>query len=181
MTNFRREKRTLGEGRFLRLVASDNWEYVERIGCRTAVVIVAVTDAGELLLVEQYRAPVAARVIELPAGLVGDAAAPETEVDAAQRELLEETGYLARAFEQLCTGPPSAGMSSEMISFYRASQLTRQHAGGGVDDEAISVHHVPLAAIEAWLAERSESGCVIDPRVYVGLYFCARSLAEHHC
>ena len=81
----------LGRGRFLRLVRRRDWEMVERAGVREIVVLVAVTPAGELLLVEQYREPVAATVIELPAGLVGDEPGREGEVmeEAARRELLE--------------------------------------------------------------------------------------------
>ena len=59
----------LAAGRFLRLVRRGTWEYAERVHPRPAVVIVAVTSAGELVLVEQFRVPLQARVIELPAGL----------------------------------------------------------------------------------------------------------------
>ena len=66
--------KTIGTGRFLRLLSRDGWEYVERPNIRGIAVIVAVTDDAKLLLVEQYRASVDRRVISLPAGLVGDPA-----------------------------------------------------------------------------------------------------------
>ena len=47
-------------------------------------------------------------------------------------------------------------------------------AGGGVDNENILVHEVPLADIDAWLNEQMAAGKSIDPRVYTGLYFLNR-------
>jgi len=67
-------RRVLCEGRFARLVAQNGWEWVERTNTSGAVVIVAVTPDRQLVLVEQYRIPLARRVVELPAGLAGDAA-----------------------------------------------------------------------------------------------------------
>src|SRR6266404_2539800 len=106
------------EGKHLRVLKRGHWEYVERIHARGAVVIAAVTEEGDLILTEQYRPPVSNRVIELPAGLAGDIAGHETEelAAAARRELLEETGYEAREMIRLAAGPPSAGLSSEMVT-----------------------------------------------------------------
>ena len=91
------EKRVLGQGRFLRLVEEGGWEFTERMGSNGVVVIVPLTDAGEIVLVEQYRPPLKCRVLELPAGLVGDKLEFEGEAfeAAALRELEEETGFLA--------------------------------------------------------------------------------------
>src|SRR5699024_7398767 len=81
----------LHEGRFLRLKRCGHWEFAERVNARAAVAIVAVTDADELVLVEQPRLPVDSAVIELPAGLVGDipGAGDEPLATAATRELEE--------------------------------------------------------------------------------------------
>ena len=91
----------LGQGRFIRLIQHGHWEYAERIQARAAVMIIPVTDDGRLVLIEQHRVPLAAKVLELPAGLVGDIAGEEDEalVTAAHRELLEETGYEAQRME----------------------------------------------------------------------------------
>ncbi len=161
----------LGEGRFLRLVRRRGWEYAERTNARAVVVIVAVTPDGRLLLTEQYREPVAAPVIELPAGLVGDRPDQPDEAlgAAARRELVEETGYDADAVEALTAGPPSAGLSSEVVTVVRATGLRRVGAGGGEAGETIRVHAVALADVPAWLAEQARAGRLVDPKVWAAL------------
>ncbi|MBI2823538.1 MAG: NUDIX hydrolase [Planctomycetia bacterium] len=172
----RPRRESLAVGRFVELVREGHWEYAHRINTTGAAVIVAVTADDCLLLVEQYRIPVGQRVIELPAGLVGDSAGDEGESieAAARRELVEETGYDAIAFHRLTSGPPSAGMSSEVATFVLATGLSRVGDGGGVHREEITVHAVPLVEAAAWLQERERHGVLVDPKVYAGLYF-----AEH--
>ena len=137
-------KQTLYEGQWLRLVRIGHWESCERTHAQgMAVIVIAVTPADEVLFVEQYRVPLGARTIEMPAGLVGDDRAEDTLVDAARRELIEETGWSAGRVEVLLTGPTSSGMSNERIAFVRARELVRVGDGGGVDDENIVVHAVP--------------------------------------
>lgn len=168
--------KTLYEGRFLRLVRRGRWEYAERVNPGGAVAIIAVTPTGELLLVEQYRAPMEHAVIELPAGLVGDEAGAATESweTAAARELEEETGWRAARFERLTVGPTTAGMSNETVILARAHDLERVGDGGGDATEDITVHAVPVAQVPAWLAEREERGLPADPKVYAGLFFIGR-------
>ena len=166
----------LHAGRHLRLVVRNGWEFVERPGIRGIVLVVAVTPEDRLLLVEQRREPVDGRVLELPAGLAGDAESPADEPleEAARRELVEETGWDANAMERLTSGPPSAGVTSEIITFFRARGLSRAGAGGGVEGEAITVHEVPLAAVEEYLREREAGGTLVDPKVWAGLWFARR-------
>ena len=79
VTDTEKRPRILAEGRFVRLLARRGWEWAERTNTSAAVVVVAVTESRQLVLVEQYRIPLSCRVIELPAGLVGDLAANKEE------------------------------------------------------------------------------------------------------
>jgi len=167
------DQRTLCGGRFLELRVRNGWEFVHRPHVSDVAVLVAVTPAGEAVFVEQYREPVQARMIEWPAGLVGDEEDRRDEhlLEAAGRELEEETGMRAKKLEVIRRGPSSGGLTSEVVTFLRASGLEKVSAGGGLDDEDITVHLVPLDEADAWLAVREREGLLIDPKVYAGLYF----------
>ena len=173
-------RQILAVGEFLELVRVGHWEYAERTNSPGAVVIVPLTDDGRLVLIEQFRIPVNARVVELPAGLMGDSWRTdrgETSESAAHRELLEETGYEAREMRVVTSGPPSAGMRSlEVVTPLLASGLTRTGRGGGVHTEQIEVHAVPLDHALCWLEERRQAGTLVDPKVYAGLYFAERAV-----
>ena len=159
-------------GRYLGLKERDRWEYAFRTNASGVVVLVPVTDAGELVLVEQYRIPVDSRVMELPAGLVGDSGdSEEAFKTAAHRELIEETGYSATHLEELLTSPSTPGMANEMITIYFASGLERVGPGGGDGNEDITVHHVPLESAVEWLHARQAEGILLDPKIYAGLFW----------
>ncbi len=163
----------LYKGKYLDLIREDNWEYVKRSTCSGIVVIVPMTHDGKVILVEQFRRPVEAQVIEWPAGLVNDKMPhdPETMEAAARRELLEETGYEAAHVSLLVEGPVSSGLSSEIITFYQALEVVKIASGGGDATESIKVHEVPLRGADLWLYEMEKKGLLVDPKVYVGLYF----------
>jgi ADP-ribose pyrophosphatase len=169
------ETRTLFNGRYLRLQQRGSWEYAERTNAGSAVIIVAVTPDDRVVFVEQFRVPVQRRSIEMPAGLVGDLGENESVEVAAQRELLEETGWRAERIEYLMAGPSSSGMSNEIIAFVRAHGLVREHAGGGDESENITVHEIPRAQAAAWLHQKMLDGFSIDPKLYAGLYFIERN------
>ncbi len=166
-------KETLFNGKFLSLVREGHWEYAERINATGAAIIVAVTPEHKLLLVEQYRIPCHARTLELPVGIIGDEPdqSGEADVEAARRELLEETGYLAEAIEPLVTGPASSGLTSETVTLFRATGLRKTGVGGGLGQEEITVYEIPLEEVAAWLAAKANSGVLVDPKVYAGLFF----------
>lgn len=166
-------RETLFTGKFLALVREGRWEYADRVNATGAAIILAVTDQQRLLLVEQYRIPCHARTIELPAGIIGDepGSGNELHAEAARRELLEETGYLAQEIEPLTTGPASSGLTSEIVTLFRASRLRKTGQGGGVEHEAITVHEIPLNEAHSWLDAKARTGILIDPKIYAALYF----------
>ena len=162
------------EGRYLRLVRRGRWEYAERTNAGHAVIVIALTPERKLLFVEQFRVPMDARTIEMPAGLVGDTRDDDTLEEAARRELLEETGWLAGDVRVLMVGPTSSGMSNELVAFVRARDLVRVHAGGGDETENITVHEVPVDDAPRWLAARMADGFAMDPKLWAGLWLLDR-------
>ncbi|QSX79790.1 NUDIX hydrolase [Agrilutibacter solisilvae] len=166
---------TLYDGQWLRMRRRGHWEFAERThGTGMAVIVIALTPDDQVLFVEQYRVPLGARTIEMPAGLVGDDHAHDTLETAARRELIEETGWDPAQVEVLLVGPTSAGMSSERIAFVRATGLRRVGEGGGVDGEGITVHSVPRAQAPAWLMARQAEGFELDLKLWAGLWMLER-------
>jgi ADP-ribose pyrophosphatase len=165
----------IAEGRFATLLSRDGWEFVRRKNASGIVLIIAMTPESKVLFVEQFRPPVAARVIELPAGLAGDIQGQEDEdlAVAAHRELEEETGYRAEHMERITEGPISAGLSDELITIFLGKNLERVGPGGGDESEDITIHEVPLSDVNEWLESQQRSGVLVDPKVYAGLYFLA--------
>jgi ADP-ribose pyrophosphatase len=171
---------TLANGKHLRLLRRRGWEYVERCDIAGVVAIVALTAEQQLVLVEQYRPPVGSNVIELPAGLAGDS--PQTDGEplerAARRELWEETGFRAGSMRCLFTGPSSAGLSSEQLTFFLTLDARREGAGGGDAGEQITVHTVALEQVPAWLDRQAAQGRAIDLKIYAGLFAAHNALKQ---
>ena len=169
-------RRVIAEGKFIRLLDVDGWEYAERKNARGVVAIIAITSDERIILTEQRRTAVGCPVIDLPAGLAGDDASNKDEplANAAHRELIEETGYEATDMQGLATTPPSPGLTSELVTFFRAEGLKKVGAGGGVDNEGITVHEVPLAELEKFLAEHRAKSKLIDVKIYAGLYLAKK-------
>jgi ADP-ribose pyrophosphatase len=163
------------EGKYLRLMKKGRWEYAERTNAGNAVIVIAVTPEDKLLFVEQFRVPMGAPTIEMPAGLVGDTDASDTLEEAARRELLEETGWLADEVTVLMVGPTSSGMSNEVVAFVRARGLRRINAGGGDETEDITVHEVPVADAPRWLAAKTAAGYGMDAKLWAGLWLIDRN------
>ena len=155
------------QGRFITARKRGKWEYVSRARGIRAVVILAIDAENHVLLVEQFRVPLDRPCIELPAGLVGDsdAYADEDVLTAAARELEEETGYRAARLEAIGEFHSSPGMISESFTLVRAHDLAQVGPGGGTDNENITVHRTPLAALPAAIAQWRERGLAIDVRL----------------
>jgi ADP-ribose pyrophosphatase len=145
-----------------------------------AVGIVAVDEDDRVLLVFQYRHPVRRKLWEPPAGLLDDEAEGQTALEAAQRELYEETGYRAGDWRVLLDLYNSPGGTSEALRVFLARRLHRvgedeRHAGSGEEADMpiawVPIHDVvtkvlagelgnPIAAsgVLAALAARSRPG-----------------------
>jgi ADP-ribose pyrophosphatase len=154
-------KATRWEGKYIRVVTDGSWEYVERCGGVTAVVIVAQHD-GKFILVEQNRVPLGGRrCLELPAGLVGDEDDKGIE-DTALKELEEETGFVAERIERLGEYFSSPGMVAEGYTLVRAHGV---RGGGTRSGEDIEVHLVAPVEVAAFIAAKRAAGVAIDSKL----------------
>lgn len=165
------------QGNYLQFCQVNHWEFVERRLSTGVVILVTVTAKKELLFVEQFRPAVNNRVLEFPAGLVGDHPQyrNESHQAACERELFEETGYVAKHWEALASGPPASGLSSELVAFYYANPVEQKGIGGGVGSEKIKVHPVPLNEVDSFIQGFQQNTGLVAVQIYAGLH-----LARHY-
>ena len=170
-------KQTVWEGSFIRMLLleySDDkgnvrrWEAVERINCDGIVAVIPVTKEGEVLMIRQFRPAMNGYVIEFPAGLNDKG---ETLVDAARRELIEETGYTSQTFELLAEGPVSSGLSTEVLTVYLAKEATPASISLRErypieETEDIEVIRTPLMSAYATIEEFRGRGDAADLKIY---------------
>ena len=157
-------EKVMWQGRFITAKTRGKWEFVSRARGIKAAVILAMED-DYVLLVEQYRVPLGANCIELPAGLIGDHEEGEDTLASAARELEEETGYRADKLEIVGEFFSSPGMVSESFSLVRACGLAKVGNGGGVDGENIVVHRVAMADLPEFVQQKRAEGCVVDVKL----------------
>jgi 8-oxo-dGTP pyrophosphatase MutT (NUDIX family) len=144
------------------------WTYAERPGGRAAAVIVARTvETRALILIEQYRFPFEASVLEFPAGLVEPGEDPAR---TALRELEEETGYRGEVTEVGPEVTTTAGLASETVRlvYVRAEEQPR---GAPRPDasEAIRVQRVAPADFADFLRRCLAEGRLLDAKLFVYL------------
>ncbi len=125
------------------------------------VAIVAVDDAGRVLLVRQYRYAAGRELVELPAGTLEPGEPPAA---CAARELEEETGYRATQFELLSSFYPTPGYTTELLHVFWAAGLIPGQPRPEAD-ERIEILAVPWDAALAMVA----SGEIVDAKTIIGL------------
>ncbi len=145
-----------------------SWTYIERSNGQRAAVIVAVTrETGSLILISQFRVPFGREIIEFPAGLIDPG---ETAAQAAERELLEETGYRGRVVE---AGPPistSCGLTTELIHLVDMAVDEEPAAEPQLESsEKIKVLKLKSEEFSAMLAKGKTGEILLDAKVYVYL------------
>jgi ADP-ribose pyrophosphatase len=141
-------------------------EYLRHPG---AVMTVPLLDDGRLVLERQYRYPLRASFIEFPAGKIDPG---EDILACAQRELREETGYVAREWTYLGGFHNAIGYCDEKIEIYLARGLSFD-ATVDNDGEVLEVFTAALDDVLGWIA----AGRVTDVKTIVGAYWLQQHLA----
>ena len=142
------------------------WEVVEKKSYKRIVVIFALTEKKEVILEKIYRIPLKSFVIELPAGLTDKKG--ETEKQAAKRELLEETGYLAKKLIPVFKFPLEPGITTNKVILFFAPNVEYIGKKGGEDAEEIEVLKIPLKKVIK-LLRHSRRSCPIDIKIFGAL------------
>ena len=158
------------EGKYVRALKRDRWEYASRTNNIGAVVILAEYE-GKVILVDQPRVAPDCRCIELPAGLVGDEDPDATPESTAIKELEEETGFSAERVERLGDFYASPGMLSESFTLVRAHDVRQVGPGGGDESEDINVHLVPRDEIPNFIEQKRAEGFGVDVKLLIFMNF----------
>lgn len=120
-----------------------------------AVAVIAVTEEGKLVLVEQYRKALERSIIEIPAGKLEPGEEP---VVTARRELEEETGYGAQSLTFLQAFATSPGFADEIIYLFVAKGLYKIDQKADLDEDEF------VELLEVSLEEAQQM--VVDQRIY---------------
>jgi len=136
-----------------------------------AVGVIAVDDQGRVTLVRQFRAPMGDWILEMPAGTCDVDGEPPQRT--AERELAEEVGLTAAAWELLAPLPVSPGVTDQVTRVYLATGLTHgETAREGPEERAMAVVVVPLDQVVTMAAE----GTLIDAPTLAGVALARRVL-----
>jgi ADP-ribose pyrophosphatase len=133
---------------------------------RAAVAVLAIDNEDNVLVVKQYRYPIANELIELPAGLVDEG---ETPLEAAKRELREETGYIANSWDKLISFYTSPGSHDEKIYIFLAKGIKKVGDQQLDEGEILTYNKVPYKELLKWIKE----GRITDAKTIIGLIIYA--------
>ena len=134
-------------------------------------VIVPLLDNGNVIFVRQYRYPHKKFILEVPAGKLEP---NEDPLIAAQRELQEETGYIADKYEKLTTMFTTPGFCNEVLHIYLATGLKKSEHGQNLDEgeQSLTVEYIPFSTAVEMIA-RGEIG---DSKTIAGILLTERKL-----
>ncbi|MBN2600467.1 MAG: NUDIX hydrolase [Candidatus Marinimicrobia bacterium] len=135
-------------------------EYIKHPG---AAVVIPYLGNGNILMVKQYRYPVAAVMLELPAGKIDPGESPEETI---RRELAEETGYYPNSLKPVCRIHTCVGYSDELLHLFWAGNLQERKLVAD-DDETIEIMEISTEKV----FELVLNGQITDAKTLIGLFW----------
>lgn len=127
-----------------------------------STVVMPVDAEGRICLVRQYRYPALSYLWELPAGMIDPG---ETALQAAKRELAEETGLRARSWKKLINFLPSPGFQQEQMTIFLARDLKSGKANP-TEDERLEVRWFA----PEWIEQQIGRGKIRDAKTIIAMY-----------
>lgn len=127
-----------------------------------SAVMMAVDAENRILLIKQFRLPAEKELWELPAGRLDPG---ESVLQAAKRELREETGYRAKSWVKLASFWPSPGYAAEKMTIFLATDL-KAGEQEPMDDERIEIQWFSKRE----LSEAIRAGTIADAKTIIGYY-----------
>lgn len=112
--------------------------------------VIPVTTSGELVMIEQYRHGVEGITLEIPGGMVDDG---EDAKFAANRELVEETGYIPKETILLGKSHPNPAIQNNWVYHYLAIDCEKHHEPEFDATESVLTRLIPLQEIQTLIAE----------------------------
>ena len=137
-------------------------------------VVVACFPDNQIILVNQFRYPLQQTIWELPAGKLEPGEEP---LHCAQRELTEETGYVASSWQKLGAIHTTPGFCTEQLHLYLASGLTQHPAGRQLEEGELEMS-ISLHSISQCI-DMIENGEITDAKTICGVYLAERMLYSH--
>jgi 8-oxo-dGTP pyrophosphatase MutT (NUDIX family) len=145
-----------------------------RLSCPDWANILAITESGEAVLVKQSRVGPAKQCLEIPGGMIDEG---EPAIEAAKRELEEETGYVSDDWTALPSINPNPAIMSNRLHMFLARNCRNNHKRQHFPDEneSIEVVLVPVENLEAMVEKGEIDSALAALTVYMGRKLSTKS------
>jgi ADP-ribose pyrophosphatase len=151
----------------LQVEGKDPYTYYSLVTPATAVIILPFTPEGDYLLIEEYRHPTGKMLLACPGGYVDK---DEDPLEAARRELIEETGFQAENFTIIGRAYPYAGFSRQQTIYVRATGVALAATPTLEASEIIQIRLVRPSDLNQLI----DQGVLLDGTLCTALFFHKR-------
>jgi ADP-ribose pyrophosphatase len=115
------------------------------------VVIVPFFDENTLVMIKQFRYPLQKILLEFPAGHINHG---ENVLTTAKRELLEETGYIAKILEHVYSYHPSVSKSRQVVHLFKATDLTKDKPRYESTEVITDIETIPVRRLKELIKDK---------------------------